>query len=802
MPTSGALRRSNRLAMKSGEEIQSPRVPGNSGEPADRPPASRGNGGDGGPSRGRGRGRGRVRGRGRGRGRGDGGGHGSAADPTSIPAARGSGTELTSNLIKPTASRSKDAPLSQSINAEADSSRVKSRAKTLGSTLADKFLLAGKNDEGEIFQNLFNKLAVPKDKNSWNWVYQLPEWTAFINVKAKANEEEFKILLRAFLKDDRVKRLFEKKPKTFVFSGAQPLKTSYGEYDRGGKGNDMKPDIFSALKPHPYTRQIVDNDATFSWKDVEVIWELKSNKNEINNKLIIFQTAIKATEALRVQWGRRFVIVVLACGTSWRLCWFDRAGGTTHYPFDIAACPQLFACCVLFPLLLPQRELGMADMSTITVNNQVFDLGSHIFRPHTDRLVSRGTSVCRAKLSDTEPWALCAKSSWHYRDRNIELDTLKALQHIPGVVKLVGGQTMTVDDKEDSISNCRLNMPMQQALFTLKRPPESSHYDEFASVTKKTRLDGPAIKGLGSSQAAPTELPPPLTNISVYDKVHVVLILKEAGLRYDAHEHTPLQKMECLRQVLKTLRDVRDEGWLHRDISPANITIPGEGTKYPAGVVIDWDMARKVVGADEGAQERTGTAWYMAIGILQEQDMLPIHHVLHDVESVFWVCFLDALKRSGTEKGKAWLEVLSHSTQISQIYDSKGMAFTNPRKFENCFTEEYSIMWKLLKGWRLRLLKTIYKDSPEIPQYDYEDQDYGEIFDDLDKLFVTYIAEEKGRRGDAATRATDDIDGVGELLDRPRESEPPPLSNLPSGAVRMAAECAIGPPGSAAEPQS
>jgi len=117
MPTTGAVRRSNRLAMKSREEIQSLRVPGNSGEPADHPPVSRGNRGDGGPSRGRGRSRGiAVTDMPSPRGRGDRGSRGSAADPTSIPAARGSGTELTSNLIKSTVSRSKDAPFSQSIS--------------------------------------------------------------------------------------------------------------------------------------------------------------------------------------------------------------------------------------------------------------------------------------------------------------------------------------------------------------------------------------------------------------------------------------------------------------------------------------------------------------------------------------------------------------------------------------------------------------------------------------------------------------------------------------------------------------
>lgn len=112
-------------------------------------------------------------------------------------------------------------------------------------------------------------------------------------------------------------------------------------------------------------------------------------------------------------------------------------------------------------------------------------------------------------------------------------------------------------------------------------------------------------------------------------------------------------------------------------------------------------------------------------------------------------CFLDALKRSGTEGGKVWLEGLYQSILMSQIYSHKAMAFSNLLTFENCFAEEYSIMRKLLR-WRSRLLKVVHKVSIERPQYGYEDQDYGEIFDDLDKLFVMYIAEERGRRSDAA----------------------------------------------------
>ena len=97
---------------------------------------------------------------------------------------------------------------------------------------------------------------------------------------------------------------------------------------------------------------------------------------EINSREHISALALKAAEIMRVQWAREFLIAVFACGSLWRLCWFDRAGGVTHTHFDIESNPEWFACSVLFPLLLPSSELGLAEsLSTIKVENQEFILG-------------------------------------------------------------------------------------------------------------------------------------------------------------------------------------------------------------------------------------------------------------------------------------------------------------------------------------------------------------------------------------------------------------------------------------------
>jgi hypothetical protein len=101
---------------------------------------------------------------------------------------------------------------------------------------------------------------------------------------------------------------------------------------------------------------------------------------------------------------------------------------------------------------------------------------------------------------------------------------------------------------------------------------------------KKRRLDGPTVKK--PVKERPAELPWTPVEVSAYDKVDVVTVMQnvsgDSGHRYDAKENTHLQKMECLWQVLKTIRAARDKGCDLR------------------GSVIDWDMAKKVDDIERG----------------------------------------------------------------------------------------------------------------------------------------------------------------------------------------------------------
>ena len=624
--------------------------------------------------------------------------------------------------------------------------------------------ITGNNDKGRsIFEDLFEALPpnVPKEEKAWLWVLQLDEWKDFIHAQGRDNEDEFYKLLRVFLRDNRVRKFLNKSQKRYVFSEEVPELPpgyedgTYHEHHSGGEGNGPKRNPFTGRRPPRAPRimwHTADDTDKFCGSDVEVLWELKKDWMKIASVTCLSNLAIKAAEIMGVQWGRRFVIAVFACGTRWRLCWFDRAGGATHDYFDIVSNPQWFACCVLFPLLLPDSDLGMAEsLSTITVGDQEFTLGEEIFRPRTTRLASRGTFVRKARLSSDkdDSWPLCVKCSWRSQDRVDEKQALLALQHIPGIVKMVAGQ-----DGVD-ITQCRRNMPMEMSIYqAIKRRREESHYEPRS---KKPRVDKPSSERSHSpNKSHPLEKSPAKPSISSYNRIQQVIVMEAACRTYDHRDNSVLQKMRCLREILKTLWAMRKEGWVHRDISPANIMIPFEGATGPAGIIIDLDMSWKVDVDDVAGQERVGTLCYMAVDILDDIDR-STHHVLHDMESVLWVAFIDGIYRSNTGRGARWLKRLNQLRDNEAVRTHKRPTLRDVlnddiKHFQYYFSEQYSVMSQLLRDWTRRLLRQDrrswmprqFPDRYDVKKTAYTDQhDPEEVFDDVDKLFGKYIEIEE-----------------------------------------------------------
>ncbi|KAH9008633.1 hypothetical protein EDB83DRAFT_488406 [Lactarius deliciosus] len=130
--------------------------------------------------------------------------------------------------------------------------------------------------------------------------------------------------------------------------------------------------------------------------------------------------------------------------------------------------------------------------------------------------------------------------------------------------------------------------------------------------------------------------------------VHYRLVLETLG--------SPLNTFKSTRELCKVIRDAitahtgayERVGILHRDVSAGNILITENGS----GILIDWDLSKKVVKGGSGKQRqhsRTGTWQFISIARLRNPSMRP-HEVSDDLESFFWVLLYMVVKCRSIEK--------------------------------------------------------------------------------------------------------------------------------------------------------
>jgi serine/threonine protein kinase len=147
-------------------------------------------------------------------------------------------------------------------------------------------------------------------------------------------------------------------------------------------------------------------------------------------------------------------------------------------------------------------------------------------------------------------------------------------------------------------------------------------------------------------------------------------MMSYVGRPFSSARHSPGQFDAALRVAIVTIgRIFVQHGILHRDLSRGNLLI-AEGPAFQqrrnqwAGLV-DFDLA---VHADDqqpsGAPERTGTPAYMALNVL-DPALLSAHCIWYDVESAFWLLFLQTL---ACEPGEAWR--VEHVMRATSLYDS------------------------------------------------------------------------------------------------------------------------------------
>ncbi|KAI0273342.1 hypothetical protein BC834DRAFT_853395 [Gloeopeniophorella convolvens] len=164
-------------------------------------------------------------------------------------------------------------------------------------------------------------------------------------------------------------------------------------------------------------------------------------------------------------------------------------------------------------------------------------------------------------------------------------------------------------------------------------------------------------------------------NPRVEPYVHYRLVLKTLGW--------PLNHFKSTWQLCRVIRDAivahseayQKTGILHRDISAGNILI----TRSGRGILIDWDLSKKVTTDDKGKprrMSRTGTWQFISTGLLLDP-LHKSHELSDDLESFFWVLLYQIFRfrTSGDVKDE-------HRDTLKEVFDQyKAQRDPNTRKF-------------------------------------------------------------------------------------------------------------------------
>ncbi len=248
---------------------------------------------------------------------------------------------------------------------------------------------------------------------------------------------------------------------------------------------NLKPDMYSRLIPAFQSRGDIDQP----WAEVEMMWELKSNKNKINDSSAVFwPTALKAAALLQDQFGyrRTHVLAALLCGNLFRLAVYDRCGGGVTPAFDIKENPDRFISCTIAFLTVDERRLGLvggsaADTFSLSLGGKNFVVAREPIRvaPY-DHLISRGTTCWRATWAPgyrptewpdatADPWPLLLKAAWQYDGRKPEWTFLETLNDERGIPELIGHGNSWTTDGADSTRFSRDHARALHAKFRPKR---------------------------------------------------------------------------------------------------------------------------------------------------------------------------------------------------------------------------------------------------------------------------------------------------------------------------------------------
>ncbi|KAH0555775.1 hypothetical protein GP486_006281 [Trichoglossum hirsutum] len=446
--------------------------------------------------------------------------------------------------------------------------------------------------------------------------------------------------------------------------------TSSVQYNPSTERDD--PFSFSTIiNPHLFEpRDTAKPD--FAWEDVRDIWEFGASPEDYHDwaKLML-----KASEVLRLQWHREYVLAFLISGTYLRMFRISRSCVLVSTPVDFADNEDDFysritlAKCILTQLLLPHTAAGFPiDHSQartitdergrphliVTVDDLDIVLGEQIVWPRKDCPVARATTVHLARRINDSGWTLCYKSSWPEKVRIPEGAILSNLQGLSGVVKLLAwdapfpvGLVYTEHEVRESFRPLKLSM--------IRVEPSDSQTEEVQNNNRQEDWWANSTPNRNRRRLTSSEQRSGLT-IREHRRTVTDYLPHSLG-------NTVISLTDTLmiwQSLYTVVHSIAVRGWVHRDLSWSNVRLRHDGVRYWV-TLIDFDLAAPILGPTDAPTDKTGTPMFMPLEILwSSPNSVCRHQELHEFESVFWIGFLALINRT-TEGRRSLNETARHS---------------------------------------------------------------------------------------------------------------------------------------------
>lgn len=410
-------------------------------------------------------------------------------------------------------------------------------------------------------------------------------------------------------------------------------------------------------------------DSRCQWSQILVPGELKSNPSADAASKAWLDLGRYAREVLAAQDTRRFVLGFTICGSFMRIWAFDRLGGVASERFDINENGFQFVFTILGFLWMSDEQYGFDPTSSQKDGLRYIEIERHgqverlVLRKLMKRapcIAGRATTCWQAYREDAPGIPLVVKDSWQYTEREEEGDLLQQATQagVINVARYYHHGTVYVRDKIDDVQdNVRGGLDIRTA--SNYRPGRLAVFTgtNIADGPRKGRSSGRSGVKRSSSQTD-ASLPPSKRSCSsstkapgnaLPNRVHRRVVLRDYGAPiYEASTRQAL--LVALEGCIAGHQSLQKAGILHRDISVNNLMIneDKENPSWPS-FLIDLDLAiREPRDGASGANGKTGTGAFMAIGSLLDEK----HSFMHDLESFFWVIFWICIHYKGPGQGR------------------------------------------------------------------------------------------------------------------------------------------------------